>query len=342
MKRVLISIVTIGIIAVGVVGLTNAFFSDSETSSSNIFQAGIFDLLVNGQNNPEAIVNVGDLKPGDDVFENKILTIQNPAVVWLHLVNFESTQEIQTEPEIEEELVIGEKHDIENFLTYDLKIGENVIIHFDDDVLFPDVFSCWIPLGEISAGNTTVEQSFHFDENVTNWAQGDTLTFTEEFYAEQLSNNPNATPPDTGSNLYWNPVSKKCELPPLVETLQVPADNDQLTFSINPSTNGAQYKIKASTTANAGDTIDFDAKYSITGRVGGDTWTDIVSGYESYGSTLLDLMVNGSFVDWGAYNSSHEYWHQVTGDGNQFSFKIYDIYYPNNTGSLTVEIYKIP
>jgi predicted ribosomally synthesized peptide with SipW-like signal peptide len=341
MKRVLTSIAIIGVLAASVIGLTNAFFSDSETSSGNIFQAGIFDLLVNGQNNPEAIVNVGDLKPGNEIFVDKTLTIQNPAKVWLHLIEYESGQGTSTEPENEEEAGVS-KHDLENYLTYDLKIGEDVIIHFDDGALFPDVFSCWIPLGEIPAGDTIVEQSFHFDETVTNWAQGDTLTFSEEFYAEQLSNNPNAAPPNTGSNLYWNPASKKCELPTLIETLQIPANKNQLTFSTHFFIDGAQYKIKASTTANAGDTIDFDAKYSITHRIDGDDWTDVVSGYESHGPTLLDLMVNGSFVDWGAYNSSHEYWHQVTGDGNLFSFKIYDIYYPNNTGSLIVEIYKLP
>jgi len=100
------------------------------------------------------------------------------------------------------------------------------------------------------------------------------------------------------------------------------------------------YKFIVSGTAFAGDTIDFDAKYSITNRIDGDTWTDEVSGYESYGPELLDLQVNGASVGWGPYNDQHIYDCTWVGDGNSVEFCIYDIYYPNNTGWLTVEIYK--
>ncbi|MCH7641442.1 hypothetical protein IID22_04570, partial [Patescibacteria group bacterium] len=151
LKRLLISLLIIGAVGIVTVNLSSAFFSDTETSSDNTFQAGSFDLLVDGQNDPTAIVNVDDLKPGDDIFEDKILSIENDAFVWLHLIVFESGQGASTEPEELEEDGTP-KHDIENFLTYDLSVGETNIITFEDNTLFPSTFSCWIPLGEIEPG----------------------------------------------------------------------------------------------------------------------------------------------------------------------------------------------
>jgi len=126
------------------------------------------------------------------------------------------------------------------------------------------------------------------------------------------------------------------------EVLTIPALNTPVVPSSISFQSGKLYKIVASGTAFAGDTIEFDAEYSITARIPGDTWTDSVSGYESYGPNLLDLKVNGAFIDWGAYNSDHIYEYQLTGTGSPvtFQFQIYDIYPPNNYGSLTVTIYE--
>ncbi len=101
------------------------------------------------------------------------------------------------------------------------------------------------------------------------------------------------------------------------------------------------YRLVARGIANAGDTIDFDAICSITNRISGDTWTDLVSGYASYGPTLLELKVNGTFGNWGSTcNTSHEYTKMLSGFSGQVSFLIDDAYYPNNLGSLTVDIYE--
>ena len=63
MKRILASLLVIGAIGSATLAFSNAFFSDTEKSSGNNFTAGRLDLLINGQNNPSAIVNVSDLKP---------------------------------------------------------------------------------------------------------------------------------------------------------------------------------------------------------------------------------------------------------------------------------------
>ena len=64
MKKILISLAIIGVVAVIGVGATVAYFSDTETSTGNTFTAGTLDLKVNGGDVfiPYA---VGNLKPGE-------------------------------------------------------------------------------------------------------------------------------------------------------------------------------------------------------------------------------------------------------------------------------------
>ncbi|MFC1710737.1 hypothetical protein ACFLZJ_01090 [Nanoarchaeota archaeon] len=129
--------------------------------------------------------------------------------------------------------------------------------------------------------------------------------------------------------------------PVFVETVNVNA-NQNTAVSTSALVNGVDYLLEASGTAFAGghytEDIEFDAKYSITHSDVLDDWTDDVTEYESYGPTLLDLFVNGGSVDWGAYNLAHDYSLVMTGTGAPVDLLIYDIYYPNNVGSLTVDV----
>ena len=135
--------------------------------------------------------------------------------------------------------------------------------------------------------------------------------------------------------------------PVLVDTVQVYAIDKEPIYSTILLESGVQYQLEAVGTAFAGgkytEDIEFDAKYSITHSKTGDTWTDTVTGYESYGTTLLDLFVDGSSVDWGALNPEHTYYLTLTGTSTPVEVElwIYDIYYPNNTGFITVNIYRL-
>ncbi len=102
---------------------------------------------------------------------------------------------------------------------------------------------------------------------------------------------------------------------------------------------GKTYKIEVTGTAWAGDGIYFDAKYSERNDSG--SWTDEVQNYETYGPTLLDLQINGISPDWGDYNSDHTYFVVKPGDDTAWNFAIYDVYYPNNEGSLSVTVYEL-
>lgn len=157
------------------------------------------DLLVNGQNDPVAVVNITDAKPGDDWYIDKDLWVNKDAKIYLHLKDLIATEGAQTEPELQEPL----HSDLQNYITYDLKIGSEIITL----IPLPDAFSCFVPIGDISKNtHLTLTQSFHFDPAVTNWAQGDILTFTEEFTAV----GGDGPVPDSGTGRAWDPTLKKC------------------------------------------------------------------------------------------------------------------------------------
>jgi len=128
-----------------------------------------------------------------------------------------------------------------------------------------------------------------------------------------------------------------------IETVAVPASKDTETLSSIALQDGKNYVLKAYGTATAcwetGCQITFDAEYSTSD---GTNWVDgVAAPYVSYGPDLLDLMVNGGYVDWGTYNSAHTYWLPVVGAGTSlpFSLQVHDIYYPNNAGNINVDIY---
>ena len=149
---------------------------------------------------------------------------------------------------------------------------------------------------------------------------------------------------DKGTQSYGNIIGGSVP----IDTVAVPADNPTPTLSTATLTNGVQYELVAFGTANAGDNIEFDAMCSY--RTGSSTeWTNSVSTYESYGPQLLDLYVNSfdftkiQTPNWGtACSPDHTYSMTITGAGTTVPFQVNDIYYPNNAGSITVDIYGNP
>ncbi|MEK7612761.1 MAG: hypothetical protein AAB449_01280 [Patescibacteria group bacterium] len=128
----------------------------------------------------------------------------------------------------------------------------------------------------------------------------------------------------------------------LVDTVTVPANDEDGVSSLVTLLSGHDYLLKASGTADAcvsgcGYSIIFDPEYSSSNGGG---WVDGVDvPYVGSGPNLLDLMVDGGFVNWGAYNASHTYSYGMTGVDAPVVLKVNDLYYLNNTGSLTVNIF---
>jgi hypothetical protein len=158
------------------------------------------DLRINNWEHTKKIIYFDDLKPGDTKTYTTTLKVNDHAKIYLHLKDLTPSQGKQTEPEILEENGVP-KFDLQNYLTYDLSpVG---ILGLS----LPDAVSCWIPLGSISKNHqTSIVQTFHFPSSVSNWAQGDKLTFTEEFMAVAK----NAPVPVTGTGRIWDSTLKKC------------------------------------------------------------------------------------------------------------------------------------
>jgi hypothetical protein len=118
-----------------------------------------------------------------------------------------------------------------------------------------------------------------------------------------------------------------------------------------PANVGFDYLVTASGSYYAGGEYQYDiqadAEYSQDAyqRVFGEAWTDDVRGYTGYGEGLLELKVDGDFVEWGPYSALHTY--TITQPAvdplMQFEFQIYDLAGgSNNTGGLCVSLDQIP
>lgn len=206
--RILASLMIVGIAAFGIGMGTLAYFSDTETSTGNVVQAGTIDLkLSRGEGWVDfdiVLINLSDIKPGQDRIVTKYLKVTaNPSNVWMRIKNMTCDTGIITDAESEADPE-NNINDLDTQIYYDLKvcIGDDcrVIYSFDEQDLetLSSLESKWIPLWQnLDPGvMVTINQSFHFNEEAGNEYQGDRCTFSEEFSAYQLG-----SPGPTGNTL---------------------------------------------------------------------------------------------------------------------------------------------
>ncbi len=113
MKKILISLLSL-ILVIGLVGLgAFAYFSDTETSSGNVFTAGTLDLRVDGQDDPYvAKFTLSNLKPGDATAGGGYWITPGKTLVWkaknvgslpgkltIYMTNVVNYENNQNEPE---------------------------------------------------------------------------------------------------------------------------------------------------------------------------------------------------------------------------------------------------
>jgi hypothetical protein len=134
-----------------------------------------------------------------------------------------------------------------------------------------------------------------------------------------------------------------------METISVPATQSTNTLSSSLLTNGMSYIIKTSGTYINLPYNKSDAEYTSI-----DDWGTHENGYDIspyfLGEGEFDLKVDNNFVDWGNYNPTHEYFILYTGTGASVNLGIFDgdsntntqhpEWYGDNTGNLSVDIYK--
>jgi hypothetical protein len=146
------------------------------------------------------------------------------------------------------------------------------------------------------------------------------------------------------------------KLPVLVETVTVYANDLDGEDSTEDLLDGVDYRIEVSGTwtnrAASPDEFPVDAEY-----VSYDGWTNWQDGPDPTTEepderrNQLDLQVDQTFVDWGEFSGDHTYSIDLSGSGSTVNFRVYDGFlttgpepgwYPDNDGSLTVTIYRLP
>ena len=122
----------------------------------------------------------------------------------------------------------------------------------------------------------------------------------------------------------------------LFDTITVPSNGNPASSNVLES--GVTYRLEASGTFtynSAGDWADAEWYLKNGDVVKGDT-----EGSKPY---VLDTSIDGYSMnrDWGDYNAEHIYTILLDGTGSTADFSIYDSYYGDNNGFITVEIYEL-
>ena len=226
-KKILASLIIIGILGFALGWGTYSYFSDTETSTGNVFTAGTIDIAVDGQNPWMKTYSefLECVKPCQIRWIN--FTIKNvgdnEVYVWKHIKITGWGGDVgeppyygicSSEPEFvegggqfdEQGNPIPETYTPKDYLApwiiYDLFINDQVIIAEENELRLDDINCTWIYLGTLQPGEEmNVCQSYHLMtwENsqipeITNWAQGDWISFDIELYGVQVD----GPSPETG------------------------------------------------------------------------------------------------------------------------------------------------
>ncbi|MFA6526504.1 MAG: TasA family protein [Candidatus Buchananbacteria bacterium] len=100
MKRIVISLAVIALVAAAAIGVTRAYFSDVETTTGNTFAAGSLDLEIGASSTVP--FNVSDIKPGDSGSRKIELTNTGslPGKLNVGFINFQQAENGILEPEL--------------------------------------------------------------------------------------------------------------------------------------------------------------------------------------------------------------------------------------------------
>lgn len=180
MKQILLSVMTITLVGLMIVGGAFATLSDSETSRANTITAGTLDLVVNAENPLQStLVDLDNICPGE--YEEVEVQLTNegsqPGDSWLMFTDLVSTTGAYVEPEAEVE---GDTpiDDLCSQIVVSVNGQEQGTLAELENVMIP--LTLLEPDGNGGAG-TTVVLGFLLVEDAGNEYQGDVCEFTLVF-----------------------------------------------------------------------------------------------------------------------------------------------------------------
>lgn len=206
--KILTSLMVIGLAAAAIGGgYTGAWFTDTEQSTGNIFEAGTIDIAVDGENPwSKTFTNaLKDMKPGQVGYTNfEIQNVgTNPVNAYKTVANIETYENGINEPECEAYggtwgtngcSVTNGINDIDSKITYDLSVklyDANGNLKwwqalYNQDKTISQI-TAPVYLGMIPAGwKMKVIESYHLIDSTGNEYQSDEMTFNIVLTGEQL------------------------------------------------------------------------------------------------------------------------------------------------------------
>jgi predicted ribosomally synthesized peptide with SipW-like signal peptide len=206
MKKILLSLLTVGLVSAAAIFVTSAYFSDTEENLGNSIQAGTIDISVDGENpwTSTETMDIANMLPGEtNSMEQQITNVGNrELVLWKRVTITDRNTGNESEPECYAEggtwvNSIGpcngetEINDMDSYMAYGMEVdlGSGYFYNIDPawDVKMSDVDTLWVPLGRLDPlESIKVRQTYALDEDAGNAYQGDQLIFDVTYYAEQL------------------------------------------------------------------------------------------------------------------------------------------------------------
>lgn len=180
-KKILVSMMLIGLVAALAGAGLYAYFSDTETSSNNTFSTGTLDLKVDGYDDPYVPVyfEVEDVKPGDsgsvDIELSNAGSIDG--VAYLTFTNVVDDPGTTPEPE-----PTPDEGELSENLYIKVYVGGELVA----EGCLSDLAEELIELGDLEAGETlSITIKWSIDPEVDNVIIGDIVTFDMVFSLKQ-------------------------------------------------------------------------------------------------------------------------------------------------------------
>ena len=179
-KKILVSLIIIGVLGLAIGWGTYAYFSDTETSEGNTFTAGTLDLKVDGKDDPLPVYfELSDVKPGDS--GSKDIVLKNDGTLdgkaYIHFKNVVDSPGTTPEPE-----PTPDNGELSQNLWIKVSVDSTTIV----EGFLSNIKSNSYELGIIAGGSSlTVTIEWSIGSGVGDVIQGDIVTFDIEFSLEQ-------------------------------------------------------------------------------------------------------------------------------------------------------------